>query len=180
MKNTTILLLLFIATTTISSKCKKDDDQPAQLPPETTIGANTFGCKINGEVFVPKDGRGKPGLFCQYVYLGNGLGGGWFLNIPATNWQPNPPIGVNIETDSLLIIEGQTYRFKNSKGFPRAFFDNGNIYATLITDTGSLHITKHDQIRRILSGTFFFTGTNTSTSSGEKISVTEGRFDITY
>ena len=44
------------------SKCKKEKDQP-QLPPETITGAMTFGCKVNEKVFVPKDGRGKPGLY---------------------------------------------------------------------------------------------------------------------
>ena len=45
----------------------------------------TFGCKIDGKVFVPKDGNEQPGLYEQYVYLGNGTRGGWHLNIPVTD-----------------------------------------------------------------------------------------------
>lgn len=172
--------LLITATVAILftfSQCKKKTEEP-QLPPETTTGAMTFGCKVNGKVFVPKGGRGRPGLYAQYVNLGAGPGGGWFLNIPATNWLPNPPEGVNIETDSLLVSQGQTYQFKNLKGSARAFYDNGNVYQKLNADTGELKITKFDQTTRIVSGTFFFIGTNLTT--GEKISITEGRFDIRY
>jgi hypothetical protein len=159
----------------LSSRCKKDK---FELPPETTTGAMTFGCKVNGKVFVPRDGRGQPGLFCQYVNLGEGEGGGWFLNIPAGNWQISPIESVHIETDSLLVEEGVIYDFKNQKGFPHAFYFKSREYRKLDNNTGWLHITTHDKARRILAGTFEFVGTNTST--GENISITEGRFDIIY
>ncbi len=143
----------------------------------------TFGCKVNGKVFVPKDGNGKPGLYVQYEYLGNGAGGGWHLNIPAFDYQTSPNKGVSIETDSLLLLEGMSYAFKNSKGNPRAFYRENisggvAIFPKLDTDSGRLNISKNDQNERIISGTFFFTGTNTST--GQTVSVTEGRFDVKY
>ena len=52
---TTILktVLLFIAFTFIN--CSNNDDPQDQLPPITQTGANTFGCLVNGQVFVPKD-----------------------------------------------------------------------------------------------------------------------------
>jgi hypothetical protein len=158
-----------------AGKCKKDKEE-AQLPPETTIGAMTFGCKVNGKVFVPRDGNGRPGLYVQYVYLGNGPGGGWFLNIPAIDWKSSPIPGVSIETDSLLLVEGVTYPFKNIKGNPRAFYNKDDTYIALDND-GSLKITKFDQINRILSGTFSFVGTS---SNAVKVNITEGRFDIRY
>jgi len=169
--------LLFIIAITIS-QCKKKNEEP-QLPPETTTGAMTFGCKVNGKVFVPKDGRGRPGLFVQYVNLGSGPGGGWYLNIPALDWKPNPPDNVNISTDSLLVIEGATYPFKyRKKGFPGAFYANGPLYAALDNNSGILKIKKFDSLYRIISGTFFFTGTDNST--GKTVNITEGRFDIRY
>lgn len=185
MKN---LKLIFISAAVTSlftfSQCKKKTEEP-QLPPETTIGAMTFGCKINGKVFVPKDGRGKPGLFVQYVYLGSGIGGGWYLNIPATDWTTNPSDAVVIQTDSLLVEEARVYEFKLSttnqsmKGSFNTFCDfNGKTYAKTASDIGSIYIRKFDQINRILSGTFFYSATNIST--GEKINVTDGRFDIRY
>ena len=172
---TASLLALLLFT---FSQCKKKIEEP-QLPSETTTGAMTFGCKINGKVFVPKDGRGKPGLFVQYVNLGTGSGGGWYLNIPATNWVPNPTESVNISTDSLLIVEGTTYPFKyRKKGFPGALYFNGNQYEATDNNSGELKIKKFDAINRIISGTFFFTGTDNSI--GQTINITEGRFDIRY
>lgn len=175
------MVLLLLLT---GSHCKKKTEEP-QLPPVTTTGAMTFGCKINGKVFVPRDGRGKPGLICQYVNLGNDEGGGWYLNIPATNWVSSTIPSVSITTDSLLVEEGKTYEFKLDsnflpiKGTARAVYLTGsNAYPKLNSQKGSLHVTKFDQSNRILSGTFYFTGTSAST--GEKVEVTDGRFDIRY
>lgn len=176
-------LRLWLAATAVATlfsfaKCNKDSDNEAQLPPATQTGANTFGCKVNGKVFVPRDGRGKPGLIVQYTYLGTGPGGGWYLNMPPTNWVPNPPISVNITTDSLLVQEGVTYPFRSGKGNAKAAYADGNGYTKLDSDSGSLTITKFDKTNGILSGTFYFTGTNTSTN--EKVQVTDGSFDVRF
>lgn len=177
MKHLLILSLSFIL---LSTGCKKNKNEP-QLPPITTTGAMTFGCKINGKVFVPRDARGKVGLIVEYT----NLDGGWHLNLPATNWQSRPTEGFSIGTDSLLLVSGVTYEFKldanyqSIKGTTYAKFANSSGgYLKLNNNNGSLFITKHDQQNRILSGTFFFTGTNLST--GDKINVTDGRFDIRY
>ena len=176
-----ILVAASIVTILTFTGCKKNKSEEPQLPPETTIGAMTFGCKINGKVFLPKDGYGRPGLYCQYVNLGNVQDGGWHLNIPAYNYSSKK--GVSIETDSLFLIEGSTYQFKTTKGTANAFYlettSNGSvdIYPKLDNDIGSLYVKKHDRIQRILSGTFTFIGTN---GNGVKINITEGRFDIRY
>ncbi len=73
-----ILTAIAVISLFTFSQCKKNKNEEPQLPPETTTGANTFGCKVNGKVFVPKDGRGRPGLYVQYVNLGSGIGGGGF------------------------------------------------------------------------------------------------------
>jgi hypothetical protein len=178
MKHIKLLFTAAIAMTLFTfSQCKKPKDEP-QLPPETQTGAMTFGCKINGQIFVPKDGRGRPGLFVEYVNLGSGPGGGWYLNIPAIDQVPANSIGVSIVTDSLLVAEGMQYQFGISKGFAKARYYVGlNNYPKGNTDSGSLWIKKHDMTQRILSGSFSFTGTN---ANGEKVNVTEGRFDIRY
>lgn len=185
MKN---IRLLFAAASVMTvftfNQCKKKTEEP-QLPPETTTGAMTFGCKVNGKVFVPKDGRGRPGLYVQYVNLGAGVGGGWFLNIPAVNWEPADIPSLQIGTDSLLIAENSTYQFKidsnyqSVKGTAYAKYAIGsNGYIKLNSDVGELTITRFDQVNRIMSGKFFFIATNTV--NREKINITEGRFDIRY
>lgn len=50
MKNTILFMLLLLVVMGVS--CKKDNNNG--LTPETQTGANTFSCKINGEIFVPK------------------------------------------------------------------------------------------------------------------------------
>ncbi len=181
-----ILVAAFIVTMLTFIRCKKNKSEEPQLPAITTSGTMTFGCKVDGKVFVPKDGRGRPGLYVQYVNLGTGPGGGWYLNMPATNWVPNPPEGINIETDSLLVEEGLNYEFKydatnNSKIKGTAFsgYGNGiNGYIKTNSDTGSLRIIKFDKINRILAGVFSYSATDLST--GNKIYITEGRFDVRY
>jgi hypothetical protein len=45
----------------ITVACSSDDDEPSpesQLPPITQTGENTFGCLIDGKLFVPRDGTG--------------------------------------------------------------------------------------------------------------------------
>ncbi|MBC7524000.1 MAG: DUF5025 domain-containing protein [Flavobacterium sp.] len=49
---TTILIILFALTA-----CSKDSTS-SLLPPETQVGANTFGVTINGKVYIPRDPTG--------------------------------------------------------------------------------------------------------------------------
>ena len=54
MKKLRIVLFVTIASCILLSSCKKDNFREDTLPPVTQIGANTFGCLVNGKVFVPK------------------------------------------------------------------------------------------------------------------------------
>jgi hypothetical protein len=167
---------LLLVTFFTFSHCKKKD--VPQLPPETETGAMTFGCKINGEIFVPQDGRGRSGLRVEYVNLGIGPEGGWYLSIPAVNQVPANSIGISIVTDSLLVLEGMNYQFGVTKGSAKARYYVGlDNYPIGFNDKGSLFVKKHDLSQRILSCTFSFTATN---STGIKVNITEGRFDIRY
>ena len=51
------ILTPFLAILLIAASCKKtktESESPDQLPPITQTGANTFGCLINGNVWLPK------------------------------------------------------------------------------------------------------------------------------
>ena len=50
-----IILAGFFLLSLTATQCEKE---PPTLPPETQIGANTFGCYVNEELFIP----GKPNL----------------------------------------------------------------------------------------------------------------------
>jgi hypothetical protein len=174
MKAQHIFFLLLFSSLLLNSKCRKDNEP--QLPPETTIGANTFGCKIDGKVFIPQGRNGMPGLVANQYFLGTGPGGGWFTFVTASD-KDNIII---IETDSLLLLENNSYSLKPMKGFAY-----GRHYFNLLSfqmnqnDVGTLFITKHDMQRHILSGRFSFTATNVYDQT-KKVNITEGRFDIIY
>ena len=55
----TIILLLFLALASCSKDSPNEDDPTFTLPPETQIGANTFGVTINGKVYIPRDPTGS-------------------------------------------------------------------------------------------------------------------------
>lgn len=172
------LSIVFFSLILLSSRCKKQNAEP-QLPPETTTGAMTFGCKVNARVLLPNGGTLGPGLSVEYQNLGQGIGGGWFLGVSGSDYQSNPKSGITINTDSLLLIEGTVYPMREAKGFAYATYQNGlNFYYIYPNDTGQLTITKHDQSQRILSGRFWFTAT--SVYDQTKVSITEGRFDVRY
>jgi len=177
MKALQLPLFLLFSLLLFSFRCKKQNTEP-ELPPETTIGAMTFGCKVNGKVFVPKSGDGFPGIITEYPFLGNGQGGGWFLNIAAVDRSSEFLQRVSITTDSLLLVEGNTYQLKKEKGFAKGQYGfNLFLYQISTEDTGELVLTKHNQTQRIISGRFSFSATS---NNGEKVNVTEGRFDVRY
>ena len=156
------------------AQCRKKDPSP-QLPPETTTGAITFGCKIDERVFVPRNYYARTGLYVQYVNLGSGKGSGYFLNIPATDWASEQVDAIRITTDSLLVQEGKTYPFRTSKGSAHAEYDSGPGYKKLDQNDGQLTITRFDPSQGILSGRFNFVGTDKPT--GQQVHVTDGRFN---
>lgn len=98
------ILLIFLATTI--SCCNDDDDSPPpdpvdQLPPATQTGEGTFGCLLDGEVFLP--GNTPNNLDCVYQFVN----GGYYFSVQS-NRRKN---GVDYEriaigTNRLQIFEG--------------------------------------------------------------------------
>lgn len=177
-----ILATLSILIILVLCQCKKNDPSvpPPILPPETTTGAMTFGCKINGQVFLPDNGGSSPGIMAQYVNRGDIKDGGWHLVFSAFNASSNK--GLSFYTDSLFFSETVNYPLKEETGFPDVFYYEGIpsgyiVYHKKDNDKGSIFIKKHDPILKILSGTFSFVATN---DSGVKVNITDGRFDIHY
>jgi len=181
------IIALFLVLT--ASTCNKNPelDPNAMLPPATQIGANTFGCLINGQVFLPYEPflSGKVPIEIDYQPSSDG----YHLYINAVNNSANFQ-SVGLFADSVTIMEGQTYALKSRK--------NGNASAasflvylpsrgsqnyllstndTTARATGQLHISKFkmDSTRLIISGTFWF---NAFDNYGDSVNVTEGRFDL--
>ena len=67
-------LYLLISVLLSASHCKKDKTPEDQLPPETQTGAGTFGCLVNGNVFIPKGSPfSGPILSCAYQFIKDDL-----------------------------------------------------------------------------------------------------------
>jgi hypothetical protein len=135
------------------------------LPPITQTGANTFGCKVNGQVWLPTT-----------VWVDYQNGG---MVIDAKNLY-SPESTIIITIGNYTITGNGSYKFGSSttylsKGLYRY---NGSRYYTDSTYEGWLNISRLDSVNSIISGTFSFMGKDVNT--GEVVNVTEGRFDNKY
>jgi hypothetical protein len=180
------LLLAFSFLLTTSMQCKKDQTGIDALPPATQEGKETFGCLVNGEAFTPKGSSlGGPILSSFYQYLNTTTAKGFYFNVACNRRESGISRSISINGDSILIKEGITYLLKN---YPNKNEINGkyaivsgggniNQYVTTNTFQGELFISKFDETKQIVSGTFWFDAVN---DKDEKVEVREGRFDVHY
>jgi len=182
---TKLLSLLLILQLT---GCKKDAVAPIdKLPAATREGKNTFGCLVNGEAFLPKGSAfSGPNLECYYQNIidPNPDRNGYFFGISATNKAKSSKVfNVNISTNSLAIKKGSILVLqKGIIGEATAAYYVSEVpfnteYRTDYIYKGELHITHLDEVKQIVSGTFWFDAVN---DKGEKVEVREGRFDVTF
>ncbi|MFD2942477.1 DUF6252 family protein [Flavobacterium notoginsengisoli] len=172
------LLLLFFLIICLNS-CDKDDVQKTpieRLPPLTSLGANTAGCLVNGEAFLPK-GNLPATLFCQYIDQKH-------FSIAINEKINNKIRTVNVASLNETLELNKIYQLKeygeNSK-FAEFVIFNENFddiqYQTNSVIKGELKITNHNYAKAIISGTFWFDAVN---DKGEKVEIREGRFDMEY
>ena len=176
MKN---ILILFILTFTLS--CCNNDDTPKpiilpiqQLPPVTQIGANTFGCLLDGQPFLP--GVGTNPLDCQYQLVN----GDYYFTLQANKKDIfDNFIALGIGTQKLQIFQNQTYSIVeklDGKTFGLFYFNTIFNYTSQI-EMGQLTISKLDLTNQIVSGTFWY---DVKDSFGVIHQIREGRFDMRY
>jgi hypothetical protein len=178
------IILALLYTALIAGSCKKNKDKSPveQLPPETQTGANTFGCLIDGQVFIPKgDPFGGPIKKAAYQYVN---GRNKFL-VSGSRSTSNEVSSVGVFGDSVQ-LEVTTYDL-TEKNVPMKFYGQyayiqsgtlGETYTTNTIQRGQLVIKKFDTINQIVSGTFWFDAKNNST--GKIVQVREGTFDLPY
>jgi hypothetical protein len=177
--------ILLLLTLTLTLSCCNKDDNPFsskdQLPAETQTGANSVGCLVNGEVFLPHSQGLNQGVNCFYQ-LENGE---FFFNITCADFRGIIPKGVCVETRRVNLQVGQTY-ILNKNIIDNGDFQGGggnydigasNRYFTNTLKTGELKITRLDLSNSIISGTFWFDAVNTA---GETVQIRSGRFDMNY
>lgn len=172
MKNLLYSLLLLALITQVSS-CNlfESVSKKEELPPITQEGKNTFGCLVNGKVWLPKGYDGTANINLSYD---PNFAGGSF-NLSAYRIDSDRKQDILIGSDSLKVVGNFNF---NSKDSPLAlFFDTGtkcsynepNDYLQ-----GKLQIRRLDVTNRIIAGTFHFTAYKQNCDS---IKVTQGRFD---
>ena len=161
-------LILLNAMCIVLSACNKIHVEPS-LPAETQIGAKTFGCKVNGKVWVAD----APFPLIR-------LSGGWYkgsIYIMGTNNSGNTRQTIYLRR--INTITTGTYILNNSIN-EQANLTNLKTACDYYTDslnTGHLTITRLDTINGIISGRFDF---KVKQAGCPDIQVTEGRFDYNY
>lgn len=173
------LLIILFAACSIFASCKKDKTQADQLPPATQIGANTFGCYINGKLYVPKGFEQNKPNFDMIVDPSFNDGN---LDVRTFNKSSDKTISLNFSSDSIK-TEGIFNILSNSRlGFYYYQISSGNsVCETLsrytINSSGYVKITKYDLTNHIISGEFEFDFSNPDCGIGDPINITQGRFD---
>ena len=171
---------LLIALIALFAACKKTSNiQQDQLPPITQEGKNTFGCLINGKVYVPKGFEQNKPAFDMIVdpEFNNGS-----IDIRTFNKESGREFYLNIGSDSVKNIGNYIIKYAGRTGF-NFYKDNNNIsicqYLSKYdpSTSGFLKITKYDLNNKIFSGEFEFHFVNTSCGLGDTIHITQGRFD---
>ena len=173
-------LLILFASLFILTCCDKDDDKPKKpidkLPPATQNGANTAGCLVNGEAFLPK-GNLQNRLVCNYI-------DGKDFNISIGEKINDKIRSLNVISYNDNLTVGKIYQLKEfgaDSKFGEYIIYNQDFskieYRTNSSIIGELKITSHNFDKATLSGTFWFDAVN---SAGEKVEIREGRFDMEY
>jgi len=161
------------------ASCKKD---VTELPSDTQTGANTFGAKVNGELWGPQGFGPFPAnnllkaTFNSFTSV---------LLINARNFASSPN-----ETEFEIYLTGVTgpgTYMLNSNTSRLSTSSYGYFYKNKLNPveewmttadyTGSVTITKLDIANLIVSGTFQFNAISNATPPNA-LNVTEGRFDI--
>ena len=175
-----LLSLLFLAT------CKKDppiDPEPTEpiMPPLTHQGLNTFGCYIDGELFVAGGGDSYwdlPPVSGSFNEENNRLG------VQGTRYREGKSDYLTLI--SYLVPETGDFDFgpfewEEVLAYRNWYGDRCDYYYTDISDLGKLSITFFDKEKHIVSGKFYMNIVNNSCEGGDTLmKITDGRFDFHY
>ncbi len=177
---TLLVLLLCLSLGSCNWFSKKDEPRP-DLPPETQTGANTFGCKINGQIWTPGGRRGGlPGTVPNVdVIFDPGLCGG---NLDAKIFQSENGNQSFFSLFGCSLTEPETFNLDGPNGSPdwRLSYIDGSTSCSYsvgnsLYSSGTITFTKVDFPNRIVSGRFECTF---YVPNCDTLRITEGRFDF--
>ncbi len=167
--------LLFFALLLLS--CGDDDLSLEDLPPATQTGEHTFGCIVNGDVFVAQSSANGTNRGASYQY--NPFDRIWNFTIYGTR-ENDGFFTLDINSKGIEISEG-IYNFykENDYDYLRGEYTiikNAYIKKYWSFFNGQLTITRFDRQNGVCSGTFWFDAKDEET--GELVEVRDGRFDV--
>ena len=189
----TTLFILFI----LLAGCSKDNSGGPilSLPPETQVGANTFGCLINNKLVIPRDGEGSiMGPDRAFYLWGDPSGNDQYTEIDVRDYKSYRTAKILIHIQNLKQLGVGNYIIDESNGNSnidglnhnyihcRVFNQNLNYYRYYgsTTASGMLTITRYEFIpgqKLIISGTFSAT-VKSFADPNDIIQITMGRFDL--
>lgn len=168
-KLTTPLLALLLALCLTSCKDENPFVPGTELPPETTIGANTFGCIINGKVW-RNGGYFNPAESLNIPEMSETR-----LAIAASRNVTDTLSGINIWILDIGISEGKYLCDSLNIYIRYNLFFGGSVCEYIYAEEGEVEITHYDLDNRIVSGRF---NAILKLDGCEDIVITEGRFDL--
>ena len=176
------LFLLFFSNT----HCRKSSPPPNILPPVTQEGKNTFGCKVNGEVWIPYYQCEVINIFSKCKELQTVM--------TSADTTSKLPIDFELSVSRELTPDGSFSSFiigarilKTSKfdSFLTVDYRKDSISYSpqypVSNASNAITLTKLDTVNQIISGTFYFTLYGPyGPTNGDSVVITDGRFDLTY
>jgi hypothetical protein len=170
----TFIITTFIFITSFISSClTPDDPEPAALPPLTTEGKNTFGCLIDGRVFLP--GKRELGAQILSIFFEQNS-----LQLQAKAGKESVSVICNNIT-----TEG-TYNIPPPPSDGKMYTNNeigSTCWPIVKLENSKIIITYFDKTARIISGTFEYLNMKpkfASCDTTKVINITEGRFDVKF
>lgn len=189
-------MFLFLSLFLVFTACDLDDDDGVdeELPAITTAGLNTFGCLINGQVYVPKKGSfcldcaNTPKLQLTYgeIFEGyrfalgthNDIDG--YVSMVLELYNGLEPLTEGKYSLSQTILESNDIPISNASCWIRKKISGEKIESEFYSNEnigGVLEIIKIDEEKKFISGTFYFSAVD---GNGQLVNITDGRFDVTY
>lgn len=167
------LLCYLLVPLLLLASCTGCTDMDATLPPITSEGKDTFGCKVNGEVWLPKTSfphrdmyyfENSSTLFIEATHVGKSPGFIYIILDPA-NIRLNQPIFFSKEQGNL-----SDYYSEQRPANIAAIERNTEMYSAV---NMSIQLNRLDT--EVCAGTFEF---DVVVAEGDTVNITEGRFDI--
>ena len=172
------LMILLFAVALFPFNFSSCIDEGAEVLPEATMeGKNTFGCLVNGEVWLPKGYNGTPNLNLSYdPGYDNGTVDLRSYRIYSSESGDSEYVILYINN----ISDVGTFHFSDTAHTEVVFYGRKNSCeyrsrSSTTFNTGNITITRFDLKNQIISGTFEF---SLAKPGCDTIKVTQGRFDM--